>query len=94
MADKRSNQKRRIISDRRKGGTSSYNGPEKRGVRYRRSDDDRRKKGQKIENSIKIGKTPWKYLAHLLKLVFSSICYNVNVVGFCDNLHRRISPQL
>ena len=44
MADKRSGKDRRVNPDRRKGGDSSYNGPEQRGVRYRRSDKKRRDK--------------------------------------------------
>jgi len=44
MADKRSGKDRRIYADRRKGGVSSYNGPEKRAIKYRRNDKDRRKK--------------------------------------------------
>ena len=43
MEDKRSDKDRRVNPDRRKGGASSYTGPEKRGVKYRRSDKDRRK---------------------------------------------------
>jgi hypothetical protein len=44
MADKRNGKERRINPDRRKGGTSSYNGPEKRAIKYRRNDKDRRDK--------------------------------------------------
>ena len=44
MADKRSGKDRREKADRRKGGNSSYNGPEKRGIKYQRSDKKRRKK--------------------------------------------------
>jgi hypothetical protein len=44
MADKRSGKDRRGIPDRRKGGVSSYSGPEKRAIKYRRSDKDRRDK--------------------------------------------------
>jgi hypothetical protein len=44
MSEERSNKDRRSIRDRRNGGTSSYNGPERRSLRYRRSDTDRRKK--------------------------------------------------
>ena len=42
MADKRSGKDRRVNKDRRKGGNSSYRGPENRGTRYQRSDKDRR----------------------------------------------------
>jgi hypothetical protein len=45
MAGKRTGKDRRVNTDRRKGGVSSYSGPEKRGVKYQRSDKDRRKKG-------------------------------------------------
>lgn len=44
MVEKRKEIDRRKDKDRRKGGTSSYNGPEKRGTKYRRSDVDRRNK--------------------------------------------------
>ncbi len=44
MVDKRSGKDRRVYKDRRKGGVSSYSGPEQRGVKYRRSDKDRREK--------------------------------------------------
>ena len=44
MSENRSNKDRRSARDRRKGGTSSYNGPERRSLRFRRSDTDRRKK--------------------------------------------------
>ncbi len=44
MVDKRSGKDRRANTDRRKGGASSYDGPEKRGVKYQRSDKNRRKK--------------------------------------------------
>jgi len=44
MSEKRSSKDRRSGRDHRKGGTSSYNGPERRSLRYRRSDTDRRKK--------------------------------------------------
>ena len=44
MVGKRTGKDRRVNTDRRKGGASSYNGPEKRGVKYQRSDKDRRKK--------------------------------------------------
>jgi len=44
MADKRSGKERRINPDRRKGGASSYSGPEKRAIKYRRNDKDRRDK--------------------------------------------------
>jgi hypothetical protein len=44
MADKRSGKDRRVIKERRKGDDSSYNGPENRGIKYRRSDKDRRGK--------------------------------------------------
>ena len=35
---------RRSRKDRRSGGTSLYNGPERRSLKYRRSDTGRRKK--------------------------------------------------
>ena len=41
-ADKRSGKDRRSNKNRRKGGTSSYSGPEKRGIKYRRDDKNRR----------------------------------------------------
>ncbi len=44
MDEKRSGKGRRSGRDRRHGGTSSYNGPERRGIKYRRSDIDRRDK--------------------------------------------------
>jgi len=44
MADKPSGKDRRVYADRRKGGVSSYSAPEKRAIKYRRSDKDRRKK--------------------------------------------------
>jgi len=45
MADKRSSKDRRVNKDRRKGGASSHSVPERRGLRYQRSDKDRREKG-------------------------------------------------
>lgn len=44
MDDKRSGVDRRTNKDRRKGGSSSYKGPERRSLKYRRSDTNRRKK--------------------------------------------------
>jgi hypothetical protein len=44
MADNRSGKDRRVHPDRRCGCTSSYNGPEGRATKYRRSDKDRREK--------------------------------------------------
>jgi len=44
VVDRRSIKDRRVNTDRRKGGASSYSGPEKRGVKYQRSDKDRRRK--------------------------------------------------
>jgi hypothetical protein len=44
MGEERSGKDRRVNTDRRKGGASSYRGPEKRGVKYRRSGKDRRQK--------------------------------------------------
>jgi hypothetical protein len=44
MSERRTGMDRRSGRDRRNGGTSSYNGPERRSLRYRRSDTDRRKK--------------------------------------------------
>ena len=42
MVDKRSGKDCRVNKDRRKGGISSYSGPENRGVKQRRSDKNRR----------------------------------------------------
>ena len=42
MSEERSGKERRSGRDRRKGGNSSYN-PEKRSLRFRRSDTKRRK---------------------------------------------------
>jgi len=42
MTDKRSGRDRRSNKERRCGCTSSYNGPEQRAIKYRRSDKDRR----------------------------------------------------
>ena len=42
MTDNRIGKERRVNPDRRKGASSSYNGPEKRGTKYRRSDKERR----------------------------------------------------
>ena len=44
MADNRSGKDRREKADRRQGDDSSYNGPEQRAIKYRRSDKDRREK--------------------------------------------------
>ena len=44
MSEERSGIERRSGKDRRKGGTSSYNWPERRSLRFRRSGTDRRKK--------------------------------------------------
>ena len=44
MIEKRSSKDRPSGRDRRTWGTSSYNGPERRSLRFRRSDTDRRKK--------------------------------------------------
>ena len=41
MADQRSGKERRINKEKRCGCTSSYNGPERRATKYRRSDKDR-----------------------------------------------------
>jgi hypothetical protein len=46
MAKERSNKERRVNPDRRQGDNSSYDGPEQRGVRYRRLDIERRKKSK------------------------------------------------
>jgi len=40
----RQHKDRRSGGDRRKGGASTYNGPERRSLRFRRSDEKRRKK--------------------------------------------------
>lgn len=45
MEEKRNGIERRSGKDRRNGGTSSYNGPEMRSLKFRRRDTDRRKKG-------------------------------------------------
>ena len=42
MVDKRSGKDRRVNKERRKGGISSYSGPENRGVNEQRSNKDRR----------------------------------------------------
>jgi len=42
MGDKRSGKDRRVNKDRRKGGISSYNGPDNRSVNQQRSNKDRR----------------------------------------------------
>ena len=47
MSNKRKGNDRRSVKDRRSGGTSSYNGPERRSLKYRRSEVDRRKKKNK-----------------------------------------------
>jgi hypothetical protein len=44
MKEKRKDYKRRSGKDRRNGGASTYGGPERRSLRFRRSDLDRRKK--------------------------------------------------
>ncbi len=44
MVEKRSGNDRRPSRDRRNGGASSYNGPERRSLKFRRSDTERRKK--------------------------------------------------
>jgi hypothetical protein len=44
VGNARDGKDRRVNPDRRIGGSSSYVGPEKRGIKYRRSDKDRRKK--------------------------------------------------
>ena len=44
MKERRSSANRREIKDRRNGGTSLYNFSERRSLRFRRSDTDRRKK--------------------------------------------------
>ena len=46
MADNRSCKDRRVNPDRRKGGVGSRSGPEKRAIKYRRSDKDRRGKDE------------------------------------------------
>ena len=43
MEDRRAGKDRRSGKDNRKGRSSSYNGPEKRSLRFRRSETDRRK---------------------------------------------------
>ena len=44
MDEKRIGRGRRSVRDRRSRGASSYNGPERRSLKYRRSDKDRRDK--------------------------------------------------
>ena len=44
MSEQRTDKDRRDNPDRRKGGVSSYSGPEQRAIKYRRSDKDRRDK--------------------------------------------------
>jgi len=44
MAEKRENTDRRSSKDRRSGGASVYNGPERRSKRFRRDEIKRRKK--------------------------------------------------
>jgi len=44
MREQRSSRDRREKADRRKGGASSYSGPEQRAIKYRRSGKDRRGK--------------------------------------------------
>jgi len=44
MAKERSGKDRRVNPDRRTGDNSSYTGPEKRSLKHRRLDIDRRKK--------------------------------------------------
>ena len=51
MDNKRSGKDRRINKDRRKGAVSSYSGPERRGIKYQRTDKDRRKKDSGSETS-------------------------------------------
>ena len=46
MGEERSGKERRSEKERRKGGTSGYDGPEQRSEKYRRSDVDRRIKQQ------------------------------------------------
>ena len=47
MADKREDTDRRTGKDRRSGGSSDYNGPERRSKRFGRSGVDRRKKAKR-----------------------------------------------
>ena len=44
MTENRSGKVRRVIPDRRKSGASTHSGPEKRAIKYRRSDKDGREK--------------------------------------------------
>jgi len=46
MGEERTGKERRAEKERRKGGTSGYDGPEQRSEKYRRSDVDRRNKQQ------------------------------------------------
>jgi hypothetical protein len=52
MANKRENTDRRSEKDRRSGGRSNYNGPERRSQRFRRNDVNRRKKSKKQFSSV------------------------------------------
>lgn len=54
MFDIRSGKDRRVNKDRRKGGVSSYNGPENRGSRPQRSNKDRREE----KNNLSMKRTP------------------------------------
>ena len=51
MGVKRSRKDRRVNKNRRKGGASSYSGPEKRAIKYRRSGNDRRVNDSSAVNS-------------------------------------------
>jgi hypothetical protein len=44
LTEKRNDKDRRVNKNRRKGGSSSYNGPERRAVKDQRNGIDRRKK--------------------------------------------------
>jgi len=46
MGEERTGKERRSEKERRKGGASSYDGPEQRSEKYRRSDVDRRNRPQ------------------------------------------------
>ncbi len=48
MTERRNDKNRRSPGDRRNGGASSYNGPERRSLKFGRSDKDRRKNSQRI----------------------------------------------
>ncbi len=52
MSERRTGMDRRSGRDRRNGGTSSYNGPARRSLRYRSSDTDRRKNESQTQSNL------------------------------------------